>query len=196
MKCSIFDAGNCGGSFSGSADLNLSPSAPYMMTASKTNAAGYLHKICIQCTNGAQTKNLDNWRIAQCIINIKAQLDVNPKAYKLLKKDAEDIELVDLLIEIFQKLYASLLSEECKILFNTVEVSIDPSESFSRKNNTITFITNSPLIFDGNITYKFALIPFELNMPLNALVCGFEKIIPQSGVSVIEFELNKEDQRK
>jgi hypothetical protein len=58
----------------------------------------------------------------------------------------------------------------------------------------ISFDSNSPTIYDGIITYYFKSIDFELKVPLRALVCGFEKIVPRSGISVIELELNKKDQ--
>ena len=103
---------------------------------------------------------------------------------------------LDVLKEIYQELYATL-SVECIIYFETFTVSsIEPIESFSVTNDQkISFDKNSPTNYEGTITYVFKLLEdFVLRVPLEAIVCGFEKIVPQSGVSVIEYELNKEDQ--
>jgi hypothetical protein len=98
-----------------------------------------------------------------------------------------------LLKSIFIDLYLSL-SETCKVHFELIEVSVETSDSLSVKENSISFDKTSPSLYDGAITYNFKLMEFELKVPMLAIVCGFEKIIPRSGVSVIEFELDKEDQ--
>jgi hypothetical protein len=62
ITCSLFDAGDCGGRFSASADLTLSPSAPWTITASKSNLNGFSHGVCFRCTNDFQIEDLDNWK--------------------------------------------------------------------------------------------------------------------------------------
>ena len=100
-----------------------------------------------------------------------------------------------MLKEIYQEMYSSL-SEGCKIYFETFEVSIEASQSVYLSNDDkIFFDKNYPTVYDGTITYIFRLLDnFEIKVPLQAMVCGLEKIVPRSGVSLIEFELSKDDQ--
>ena len=53
-SCTISDASNCGGSFSGSSDITFDAST-WALTVSKTNTIGYSHSVCIECTNGQDT---------------------------------------------------------------------------------------------------------------------------------------------
>ena len=64
--CTYSDAGLCGsGTFSASADLTDDPSNPWKVSAINTNQAGYEHSICVTCTNGQQTVEMDNWSFKQ-----------------------------------------------------------------------------------------------------------------------------------
>jgi hypothetical protein len=85
------------------------------------------------------------------------------------------------------------MSDACKIYFEFVEARMEPSESIFLENGSISFIKTSPSLYEGAITYNFTELDFELKVPLRAIVCGFEKIVPRSGVSVIGLQLNKED---
>jgi hypothetical protein len=98
-----------------------------------------------------------------------------------------------LLKEHFKELYGSL-SDGCKNVFETIDVSIEPSQSLSLIDGMISFNRTLPILLDEIITYTFKLMDFKLKVPLRAIVCGFEKIEPKSGFSILEFELSKEDQ--
>ena len=57
-SCNLYNSG-CTTLFSGS-DVTLSLTS---ITAVKTNTAGYNYPLCIRCTNGSDTQDLDNWRV-------------------------------------------------------------------------------------------------------------------------------------
>ena len=47
-------------------DISLSGTHPFNLYISQTNTRGYSHSICLSCSNGIETKFLDNWHISQC----------------------------------------------------------------------------------------------------------------------------------
>jgi hypothetical protein len=40
---------------------------PLVITASKSNQAGYSHTFCVKCSNGVQTENVENFKISQTL---------------------------------------------------------------------------------------------------------------------------------
>ena len=43
----------------------MATASPWGITASVTKTAGYTWPVCVRCTNGGQTVDLDNWTITQ-----------------------------------------------------------------------------------------------------------------------------------
>ena len=80
---------------------------------------------------------------------MKAHLEQNVKAYKLLElkttNEIQEIEAIQVLKEMYQEMYSSL-SEDCKIYFETIEVSIEPTQSLYL-NSDVTKIS-----FDKSFT--------------------------------------------
>jgi len=65
-SCALFDGGSCGsGTYSGATDVFMDASAPWHITMSVTEPAGYSWSTCVRCSNGAQTIDLDNWLMTQ-----------------------------------------------------------------------------------------------------------------------------------
>jgi hypothetical protein len=68
-------------------------------------------------------------------------------------------------------------------------------------NDKISFDKSSPIDYYGLVTFNFTKIDidvnvddFELIVPLQAIVCGFEGIVPRSGASELKFELTEDNQ--
>ena len=67
-------------------------------------------------------------------------------------------------------------------------------------NDKISFDKSSPIDYNGLVTFNFSktdidvnVDDFELIVPLQAIVCGFEEIVPRSGASELKFELTEDD---
>lgn len=65
ISCTLHNAADCGGADFSNPNLKLG-SSPWNIRASKTSTEGYLHQVCVQCSNGVSTQNLDNLQISQC----------------------------------------------------------------------------------------------------------------------------------
>ena len=67
LSCTILEQG-CTDPFLGSiADISFADTSPISLSVSKTNALGFKYIICISCTNGFQTVEVDSWSVQQCI---------------------------------------------------------------------------------------------------------------------------------
>ena len=44
----------------------MSLSSPWNILAKTTFEEGYSYSVCVQCSNGVSTQNLDNFQISQC----------------------------------------------------------------------------------------------------------------------------------
>jgi hypothetical protein len=51
-SCTLHAAGDCGGIPYSSSDLEISGSAPWVISAKRTVSGGYHHEVCVQCSNG------------------------------------------------------------------------------------------------------------------------------------------------
>ena len=66
-SCSFHQANDCDGpTFTSTDDLTVSSSLPTpIVSASVTNEQGYSYALCLRCSNGILSADLDNWRISQ-----------------------------------------------------------------------------------------------------------------------------------